>query len=130
MRKIFLSYGSIFGMLAVMLGAMGAHALKNQISPEQLISYETGVKYQMYHAFALLIIALLMDKLDNKLLQYSGFFFIAGVFLFSGSVYLLSLKNILGIESWTFLGPITPLGGVCFITGWIFILLATFKLKV
>jgi uncharacterized membrane protein YgdD (TMEM256/DUF423 family) len=130
MRKTFLSYGSIFGVLAVMLGAMGAHALKNQISPEQLISYETGVKYQMYHAFALLIIALLMDKLDNKLLQYSGYFFIAGVFLFSGSVYLLSLKNILGIESWTFLGPITPLGGVCFITGWIFILLATIKLKV
>jgi len=109
---------------------MGAHALKSQLSSEQLVSYETGVKFQMYHAIALILIALLIDKLDNKSLRYSGYFFIAGVFLFSGSVYLLSLKNVLGIENWTFLGPITPFGGVCFIIGWIFILLAAIKLKI
>ncbi len=130
MQKIFLTYGSIFGILGVILGAMGAHALKSQLSSEQLVSYETGVKFQMYHAIALILIALLIDKLDNKSLRYSGYFFIAGVFLFSGSVYLLSLKNVLGIENWTFLGPITPFGGVCFIIGWIFILLAAIKLKI
>ncbi len=130
MQKIFLTYGSIFGILGVILGAMGAHALKSQLSSEQLVSYETGVKFQMYHAIALILIALLIDKLDNKSLRYSGYFFIAGVFLFSGSVYLLSLKNVLGIENWTFLGPITPFGGVCFIIGWIFILIAAIKLKI
>ena len=130
MQKIFLTYGSIFGILGVILGAMGAHALKSQLSSEQLVSYETGIKFQMYHAIALILIALLIDKLDNKSLRYSGYFFIAGVFLFSGSVYLLSLKNVLGIENWTFLGPITPFGGVCFIIGWIFILLAAIKLKI
>ncbi len=130
MQKIFLTYGSIFGILGVILGAMGAHALKSQLSSEQLVSYETGVKFQMYHAIALILIALLIDKLDNKSLRYSGYFFIAGVFLFSGSVYLLSLKNVLGIENWTFLGPISPFGGVCFIIGWIFILLAAIKLKI
>jgi len=129
MQKMFLLIASLSGAVAVMLGAMGAHALKAKISPEQLITYETAVKYQVYHSIGLLIIALLMDKLDTRLLGYSGCLFIAGIFLFSGSVYLLSLRTLLGIENWTFLGPVTPLGGLCFIAGWITLAIAVIKLK-
>jgi uncharacterized membrane protein YgdD (TMEM256/DUF423 family) len=130
MQKLFLSVAAGSGAVAVMLGAMGAHALKAKITAEQLLTYETAVKYQMYHTLGLLIIALLMDKLDARLLGYSGWLFIAGIFLFSGSVYLLSLRNLLGIESWIFLGPVTPIGGLCFIAGWVIVLFASLKLKI
>ena len=127
MQKTFLVIGSAIAALAVILGAFGAHALKEKFSPEQLQTFETGVRYQMYHAFALIIISFASEKLNAQLLNYSGYFFIAGIIFFSGSLYLLSAKNLLGIESWKFLGPITPLGGLSFIAGWIMLLLSAIK---
>ena len=127
MQKIFLSLGTLFAGLAVILGAFGAHALKEKIAADQLPIFETGVRYMMYHAFALIIVGLLFDKYGSPTLSYSGYAFILGIVFFSGSLYLLSLRTILGIESTRFLGPITPLGGFCFITGWMLLLLAILK---
>lgn len=105
--------------LAVILGAFGAHALKSKLSTDNLQIFETAVRYQMYHSFALILVFILSDKLNPKLLNYSGNFFVAGVILFSGSVYLLACRELLGIVGWgKILGPITPLGGLCYIIGW------------
>ncbi len=128
MQKIFLISGALLGGLAVILGAFGAHALKAKLSPESLQIFETGVRYQVYHALALLLVALLSDKMNASSMNFSGYFFIAGVILFSGSIYLLATREILGIDSWkSFLGPITPLGGLCFVVGWILLLIAAIK---
>lgn len=128
MQKIFLISGALLGGLAVILGAFGAHALKAKLSPESLQIFETGVRYQFYHALALLLVALLSDKMNASSMNFSGYFFIAGVILFSGSIYLLATREILGIDSWkSFLGPITPLGGLCFVVGWILLLIAAIK---
>lgn len=128
MQKIFLISGALLGGLAVILGAFGAHALKAKLSPESLQIFETGVRYQFYHALALLLVALLSDKMNSSSMNFSGYFFIAGVILFSGSIYLLATREILGIDSWkSFLGPITPLGGLCFVVGWILLLIAAIK---
>ena len=128
MQKIFLISGALLGGLAVILGAFGAHALKAKLSPESLQIFETGVRYQFYHAFALLLVALLSEKMNSSAMNLSGYFFIAGVILFSGSIYLLATRDILGIDSWkSILGPITPLGGLCFVTGWVLLLIAALK---
>lgn len=115
-RKI-IATAAFLGLTAIILGAFGAHALKNYLSPEQLISFETGVKYQMYHALFLLFLVLsgvlLIDK-TKKLLYWLVVF---GVILFSGSIYLLTTKNVTGID-FKFLGPITPIGGMLLITAW------------
>jgi len=134
MQKIFLLFGSLSAGIAVILGAMGAHALKSkiptgEISADQLQSYETAVKYQMYHAIALILVFLFFDKLQTKFLNYSGWSFMIGTILFSGSIYLLATRNILGIENVKFLGPITPIGGLFFIAGWLFFFISAFKTK-
>jgi uncharacterized membrane protein YgdD (TMEM256/DUF423 family) len=127
MQKMIFSLGATFAAIAVILGAFGAHALKAKFEPEQLQVFETGVRYQMYHAFALIIAGLVYDKFNQPMLNYSAFFFIAGIIFFSGSLYLLASKNLLGIENWKFLGPITPLGGLCFIVGWVLLAVSAFK---
>jgi uncharacterized membrane protein YgdD (TMEM256/DUF423 family) len=127
MQKLFLSIGSLAAAVAVMLGAFGAHALKEKLSPDQLQVFETGVRYQFYHAFALIAIGILAEKFSSSLLNYSGWLFCLGIIFFSGSLYLLSTRNLLGIENWKFLGPVTPLGGLCFIAGWIFLLVSVLK---
>jgi len=127
MKRFFLSFAGISGMLAVVLGAMGAHALKTKITAEQLMSYETAVKYQMYHTLALLILVLLSDKLSGKWLKYIGICFMIGIVFFSGSIYLLATKTLLGIKNWYFLGPVTPLGGMFFIAGWALLSIAAFN---
>lgn len=115
-RKI-IATAVFLGLTAIILGAFGAHALKNYLTPEQLISFETGVKYQMYHALFLLFLGLsgvlLMDK-TKKLLYW---LVVLGVILFSGSIYLLTTKNVTGMD-FKFLGPITPIGGMLLITAW------------
>jgi uncharacterized membrane protein YgdD (TMEM256/DUF423 family) len=124
MQKTFLTIACISGSLAVILGAFGAHALKARLTPGDLMVFETGVKYQMYHTFALITVAFLIDKYPgHALLNGAGYFFMAGILLFSGSLYLLASKNLLGIEKWRWMGPVTPLGGLSFVLGWIFILL-------
>ena len=127
MQKILLSIAALSGAFAVILGAFGAHALKEKLSPEQLQTFETGVRYQMYHTFALIAVALLLEKYNNSLLNYSGYLFITGIILFSGSLYLLATKILLGIENWIWLGAVTPIGGLCFIFGWILLLINFLK---
>ena len=115
-----------FGAIAVILGAFGAHGLEGKLSVDQLNSYDTAVKYQMFHVLALLAVGILMKMGPSSQLNYSAWFFIAGIILFSGSIYLLSCADILGITNKSFLGPITPVGGLCFILGWVFLAISKF----
>lgn len=122
MARLFLIAASLLGALSVAGGAFGAHALKGQLTEAALNSFETGVRYQMYHAIALIPIALLIKQNpDVSLFTTAGWCFIAGVVLFSGSLYGLSLA---GIKA---LGPVTPLGGVAFIAGWLCLAIASAK---
>jgi len=113
MDRFFFVTASLFACLAVALGAFGAHGLKTFLDANLLVTFETGVRYQMYHSFALLAVALAYPKWPGKVLIASGWLFITGIILFSGSLYVLSLS---GIRS---LGMITPFGGVAFLAGWL-----------
>lgn len=97
---------------AVALGAFGAHALKDKMTPHYIEVYKTAVLYHMAHALGLFVIAWLSTHLGNPKVQVAGYFLLAGIILFSGSLYLLATVG------WKWLGPITPLGGVCFLIGW------------
>ncbi len=135
MQKKVLVFGAASMALAIALGALGAHALQKKvvdgvISSHQLESFHTGVRYQVYHALALLIVGIIYKQIKSKLIPLSAYFFMAGTLFFSGSIYLLATRQILGIESWSqILGPITPLGGLLFITGWLLFLVAVLKTK-
>jgi uncharacterized membrane protein YgdD (TMEM256/DUF423 family) len=111
--RIFFSIGCISAFLAVALGAFGAHALKNSLSPELLSTFEVGVRYQMYHALALLAAGWAHTRWPGKAVTAAGWLFAAGTMLFSGSLYALALSG----ERW--LGAVTPLGGVAFLAGWL-----------
>ena len=125
MTRFFLSIAAILAGLSVAGGAFASHALKERLSEKALAIFETGSKYQMYHALALLAIGLLLSRSEvaPTLLNTAGFAFIAGVVLFSGSLYALSLSGI----KW--LGAITPLGGVAFLVGWGCLALAAWSFK-
>jgi uncharacterized membrane protein YgdD (TMEM256/DUF423 family) len=113
MDRTFLLIGSVLGFLAVAFGAFGAHALKARLSPEMLTVFETGVRYQMYHALAILIVAAAIGRIgDAWILTAAGWLFAAGVVLFSGSLYTLALT---GVGA---LGAVTPIGGLLFLAGW------------
>lgn len=127
MKKSMLIKGSILGGLAVILGAFGAHALKEVLTPEQLISFETGVRYQMYHALALIFLFIISLKINHIFFNRAAQFIFWGVILFSGSIYLLTLKNMLNIEALKYVVPLTPIGGSLIIIGWLFILLGGLK---
>ncbi len=109
-------FGALFGLLAIVFGAFGAHALKKSFSAEQLTSFETGVKYQMYHALILLIVSFNLN-LETSLEQYVIYCFVLGTFLFSFSIYGLCISASKG-NKWRILGPITPLGGLLLTVGW------------
>jgi len=111
--KTVLSVAAISGLLAVALGAFGAHGLKAIISPEMLEVYKTGVQYQFYHTFALLAVGILMNFNQSKALKWSATLFIIGMILFSGSLYVLAIS---GIKA---LGFITPFGGVTWLAAWV-----------
>jgi uncharacterized membrane protein YgdD (TMEM256/DUF423 family) len=128
MHKSFFIFGSLFGGLAVALGAFGAHGLQNITSDENIIrSYQTGVQYQMYHALALLAVAFMYEKITLGLVRWSGNFFIAGILLFSGSLFAITALKVNGKEISALLGILTPLGGVLFIIGWLLLLIAALK---
>ena len=112
-----LTTAAIFGLFAVVIGAFGAHGLKGKISPESLVSFDTAVKYQFYHVFALLATGSFFSREPSKYLTYAAWLFAVGIVLFSGSIYFLSTKEIHGLQS-TLIGIVTPIGGVCFIGGW------------
>jgi uncharacterized membrane protein YgdD (TMEM256/DUF423 family) len=113
MDRTFLGLGAISGFVAVAAGAFGAHALRDRLSAEHLAVFETAARYQMYHALALLAVALLLPLRPLGTLQWAGWLFVVGTALFSGSLYALALTG----TRW--LGAITPLGGIAFLAGWI-----------
>ena len=122
MDRRFFILGSISGGLAVALGAFGAHVLKGLLSADMLANFETGVRYQMYHALALLAVAWAANQWStSRLPAAAGWLFVAGTLLFSASLYLLALTG----TGW--LGAITPLGGVSFVLGWFCLLLAAWR---
>ncbi len=126
MYKRALTAGAMFAALAVILGAFGAHALKEKLAVDQLAVFETGVRYQFYHSFALLITGVVFPAFPAKSLRLAATFFIAGIVLFSGSLYAMSLLSITGAS----LGPVgifTPIGGLFFIMGWMAFFLGVMK---
>ncbi|NQU39984.1 MAG: DUF423 domain-containing protein [Lentisphaerae bacterium] len=123
-QKLILVLGALYGGLAVFLGAFGAHGLNGKLGAELLDSYETGVRYQFYHALALLLVGLLMSQMESPLMRWAGGCFALGTLLFSGSVYLLSTRPLLPLGELRFLGPVTPLGGLLLIAGWILLAVA------
>lgn len=126
MHKQFLITASFFGALSVMLGAFAAHRLKDILAAEALQTFETAVKYQMYHALALLAVGILYKDFSSKQVVWAGWSFIAGILFFSGSLYLLCFLKHQGM-SYKWIGPITPLGGLCFIAGWLFLAIGISK---
>lgn len=127
MNKRIILTAAIFGLIAVILGAFGAHGLKDKISSESLENWKTAVDYQFYHTFALLFLAT-FSRAKNGLINISYLSFTIGIFLFCGSLYLLSTREITSLST-TVLGPITPIGGLFFIVGWISLFLATIRHK-
>ncbi len=123
MHRSFLVAAAILGGLAVALGAFGAHALEKLTTDEKIIhGFQTGTQYQMYHALALMAVAIIYEKIPNKSIQWAGTCFIIGTILFSGSLYLLSFLKIETSTAVKWVGPITPFGGVFFILGWLLLL--------
>jgi len=112
MERTFFALGAVLAGLGVGLGAFGAHALKARLSPDMLTVWETGVRYQLYHALGLLAVAWALTRWPGSAVQASGWLFVAGTLLFSGSLYALALSGVRG------LGAVTPLGGAAWIAGW------------
>ncbi|MET3035393.1 DUF423 domain-containing protein [Chryseobacterium sp. NRRL B-14859] len=128
MKTITLVFGAVYGMVSVILGAFGAHALKKILSVERLESFETGVRYQMYAAFFLLIIGYIL-KFETSAEKWTSILMIAGTFLFSVSIYFLSMQDYWGANL-KFLGPVTPLGGLMMILSWGMLILYFTKNKI
>lgn len=127
MSKYIFQITAILGALTVIIGAFGAHGLEGKLSVSQLNSFDTAVKYQFFHVLALVAVSILLKLYPQNSLNYSAIFFLVGIFLFSGSIYLLSCADIIGISSKKWIGPITPIGGLSFILGWIFLSLTKFN---
>ncbi|MFL5772906.1 MAG: DUF423 domain-containing protein [Flavisolibacter sp.] len=124
MYKIFLIIGTVLAGLSVVLGAFGAHGLRKLVNADTLAIYQTGVQYQMYHAIALIVIGILADRVAVNFSGYAAFFFISGIVLFSGSLYLISSLRAMNRTVPSYINFITPVGGLLFILGWIMLLIA------
>lgn len=134
MQKRFLVFSGFSGAIGVGLGAMGAHFLKSKleaglITENNLQAFDTAAKYQLLHSLALLLVALLLDRLQERLLVLAGNFFMFGIIFFSGSIYILSTAGLMGLSNVRWLGPITPIGGLFMIAGWVLIAVAAWKKK-
>jgi uncharacterized membrane protein YgdD (TMEM256/DUF423 family) len=121
MDRTFMLIGALAGVVGVGLGAFGAHGLRGRLSPEMLAVFETGVRYHMYHALALVATAALVGRLDGRFINAAGWLFTAGIVLFSGSLYAVALTGV------TIFGAITPIGGVAFLAGWACLAIASFQ---
>ena len=121
MKNLFFAFGSGFSLLSVVFGAFGAHALEEKLSPKMLDTFEVAVRYQMYHGIGLILVAWALSQWQNSLTTAAGWCFIAGILIFSGSLYILSLTN----TSW--LGAITPIGGLAFVAGWGCLIITAFR---
>ncbi len=119
MHRTYIKLGALIGALSVIMGAFGAHKLKELLAPEVLSSYQTGVTYQFYHAFGLLAVGILYKRYQNKWMEWAGRLFILGIILFSGSLYLLTALQAtreIGLEGF---GILTPIGGLLLVAGWL-----------
>ncbi len=121
--------GAFSGAIAVLLGAFGAHTLKNILEPLQLQSFETGVRYQFYHTLAIIFCGILYIKRPARIMRLAAGSFLAGIVLFSGSIYMLSTRQITGFEQVMWLGPVTPIGGLMFIAGWVMLAIGSGRSK-
>ena len=121
MDRLFFTIGALFAFAGVAAGAFGAHGLKSRINTDMLTVFEVAVRYQMYHAFALIAAAWVQAKRPSALATSGGWFFVAGILLFSGSLYLISLSGL------RWLGAITPIGGAAFLVGWVCLALAVWR---
>ena len=119
MHKRFLAIGSLLAALAVILGAFAAHALKTRLMADALSVFETGVRYQMYHAVAIIITGILYKEYATKNILLAGRFFLCGIILFSGSLYLLTFIKAVEANNFLWVGAVTPFGGLFFIGGWV-----------
>jgi uncharacterized membrane protein YgdD (TMEM256/DUF423 family) len=126
MERRLVIIGLFFVLLSIVLGAFGAHGLKKIVSLNQIVSFEVGVRYQMYHGILFLILSLLHNKFKVSKIVFRLIF--SGIILFSGSIYLLSLKDLFSIN-YSFLGIVTPIGGLCMIIGWSIYLINILRLK-
>lgn len=118
MPRLFLILGALSAAIGVAAGAFGAHALQARVEPRLLEVFETGARYQMYHALALIAVAWVLERGEDRLAVASGWLFVAGTVCFSGSLYAMALTGVRG------LGAITPVGGACFIAGWVCLAMA------
>src|SRR6476469_2304112 len=119
MDRTFLLVGAVAGLIAVGFGAFGAHGLRDRLSPDMLAVFETGVRYHMYHALALVLTAAVAGRLDSRAVVAEGWLIVTGLVLFSGSLYVLAFTGV------TALGAITPIGGVAFLAGWVCLAVAS-----
>ena len=129
MNKRFLKIAAFMGALTVIFGAFAAHAIKSRVNAETLSIFETGVRYQMYHVFALFLVGIIYKEFPFKYMIWAGNLFLAGIILFSGSLYALVFFKANGNENMNWLGAVTPFGGTCFIVGWSLILLSLYQTK-
>jgi uncharacterized membrane protein YgdD (TMEM256/DUF423 family) len=127
MRKNFLRLAFLLALTAVLLGAFGAHALKAKLTAYQLGIFDTGVRYQFYHALALVATYLLRGKLPERYLRWAALCFCIGIVLFSGSLYVLACSDWIGLENKRIVGPMTPIGGLFLIMGWGLLLWGSWK---
>jgi uncharacterized membrane protein YgdD (TMEM256/DUF423 family) len=127
MHKKFAAAGAILAGLAVALGAFGAHGLKKMVPVETVATFQTGVQYQVYHALALLVAGILYEKCQQRFVRLAGIFFITGILLFSGSLYLLTVFKATETVGMGKFGLITPFGGIAFIAGWLMLCLGILK---
>ena len=121
MERVWLGFGSAAAFLGVAAGAFAAHALRGRLSDAALSTFETAARYQVYHALALVLVSLLVMRGSAGLVNAAGGLFVAGIILFSGSLYLLALTDV----KW--LGAVTPLGGLCFLAGWALLLVSAIR---
>ena len=126
MHKGFIKTAAVLGALSVLLGAFAAHALKEKISDYAVNIFETGVRYQFYHVFALLAAGMLYKDFTNKFIRWAGIFFIGGIIFFSGSLYALMYIKGAVMPGYNWIGAVTPFGGMLFIFGWIFLFIGIF----
>ena len=127
MHKTFLVVAGLLGALSVTLGAFGSHGLKGKVGEDVLNIFETAVKYQFYHVFALFAVSILFQSFGSGMLLWSGRLFIAGTAFFCGSLYLLTFFRANNNTSMNWLGAITPIGGLCFIAGWLLLVFAVLR---
>ncbi|NQD70861.1 DUF423 domain-containing protein [Sphingobacterium shayense] len=126
MNKRIILTASFLGLTAVILGAFGAHGLEGKISDYHLNTWKTANQYHFYHTLALLFLST-FSRAKNASIRVSFIAFAVGILLFSGSLYLLSTRELLGLQELTYLGPITPVGGLCFIIGWVGLFIAAVR---